>query len=85
MFAVFCKQKKKSPLKKPIKDPSAHLHLRGAPGIQQDGFHLADVSDVPVQARAALADKRAQGVGRPLGICEAKKKSTVADAETVPS
>lgn len=59
----------------------SHLHLRGAPGIQQDGFHLADVSDVPVQARAALTDKRAQGVGRPLGICKAE--STAADSQTL--
>lgn len=57
----------------PFRAGSAHLHLRRAPGIQQDGFDLADVSDVSVEARAALTDKRTQGVRRPLGICQAQK------------
>lgn len=52
-------------------ESSSHLQLRGAPGIQQDRFHLADLSDVSMEAWAAVTHKHTQGVGRPLRLCNA--------------
>lgn len=46
----------------------AYLHLRGAPGIEKDGFHFADVSDVPVKTWAALTHEHTQSVGGPFWI-----------------
>lgn len=51
-------------------DRSSHLHFRGAPGIKQDGFDLADLSNVSMKAWAAVAHKHTQGVGCPLRICD---------------
>lgn len=47
---------------------NSHLHLRRAPRIQQNGFHLAYLSNVSMEAWAAVTHKHTQGVRRPLWI-----------------
>lgn len=55
------------------RDPTAYLHLRGAPGIQQYGFHFADPSDISMKAWAAETHKHSQSVGCPFWICNTTK------------